>query len=356
MSIVTHGVKYIGSKKTLNPYIIQMINDNCESVKTAIDVFTGTTRVAQALRQNGLQVTTSDLSWASEAYANTFVHNHDNAHLAPIIEELNNLKPQADWITKNYCDVMSTDGNGGVVRVWQEKNGMKADAIRNHIETLTDLEPWERFTLITSLIFALDAVDNTVGVQQAYLKQWCTRSHKDMVLRLPQMIWNPFTSDEPPIGTHIVGNALDNNYPSADLAYLDPPYSAHSYASYYHIWDSITKWDKPEVDLKTNRRADRVTKNDAYDNSFESLFNRKREAAEAFGNVISRLDTRYVLISYNNESLVNQQDLFDLCYQYGNVTIERIDYKRNVMCKIGNMADGAVVQDKNQELLILIEK
>lgn len=352
--IQTYGIKYIGSKKTLNGYIIELIHSNCVNVDKAIDVFTGTTRVAQALRQNNIKTFTSDLSWASEAYAHTFVHNQDNTHLQPKIDDLNNLEGVTGWITEHYCDVLSKDGNEGVIRVWQSKNGKKADSIREHIETLS-LEPWEKITLITSLIFALDAVDNTVGVQQAYLKNWCSRSHKDLTLRLPPMIWDPRFSDPPPIWEHEVGDALKIDYPEADLAYLDPPYSPHSYATYYHIWDSIVRWDKLEVDLKTNRRADRVAKHNLYDSSFESPWNRKSKALDAFEALIDRLCVRYVLISYSSDSLIPQDKLISMCESKGKVTVEQIDYKRNIMCQIGNHSGNEFVT-KNQELLILIEK
>lgn len=83
----TYGVKYLGSKNKIIRFIIDMIGDEHLHVDDAIDVFTGTTRVAQALRQGNRIVHTSDLSWASEAYAYTFVHNRNNHHLQKYIGE-----------------------------------------------------------------------------------------------------------------------------------------------------------------------------------------------------------------------------------------------------------------------------
>lgn len=345
--IKSHGIKYIGSKKTLNDHIINLICDECSDIKTVIDVFTGTTRVAQALRRQGYKVTTSDLSWASEAYAYTFVHNKSNLHLRKYITELNALQPIVGWITNNYCDVISKDGTP--VMVWQEDNGMKADAIREKIDEY-DLDYWEKMTLITSLIFALDAVDNTVGVQQAYLKDWCIRSYNPLKLKLPEMLWNPIIDEELPIDEHHVGNALEIDYPEADLAYLDPPYSPHQYSTYYHIWDSIVRWDKPDVALATNRRADRTSGK----NELISAWNRKADALDAFGQLIDRLKTRYVLVSYSSDSIVPIEDLIALCETKGKTTVKAIDYKRNIMCRIGNQSNEDFVTE-NQELLILIK-
>jgi adenine-specific DNA-methyltransferase len=342
--IETQGVKYIGSKDKLLKYIVETTKQ-LNNVKSSIDVFTGTTRVAQAFKQLGHTVITSDLSWASECYSQTFIGNENNKHLQEVINELNQTTPIDGWITKCYCDVKS-DGN--IVRVWQKKNGMKADAIRDKIDML-DLQGWEKATLITSLIFALDAVDNTCGIQQAYLKGWCSRSYNDLILKLPRAEGNPK-------GKHITGNALKIEYPQADLAYLDPPYSEHSYATYYHIWDSIARWDKPDVGLKTNRRMDRVARTNEFDAEMISDWNKKDKALEATEALIERLPVKYVMLSYNNEGIIDENDLFKMLGKEKTNIIE-IDYKRNIMSQIGNATlYKKEFKTANKEYIITIEK
>ena len=186
----TFGVKYIGSKKDLLPYISELASKL--NTRSAIDVFTGTTRVAQSLRGRGIRTTTSDLSWASTCYANTYVHNADNSQLAEFITRMNALPGEAGWLTQNYTGeepqtALRSDG-----RCFQAKNAMRADAARDYIDTLLIL-PWERHTLITGVIRALDAVDNTVGVQQAYLKEWCKRSFNDIEFKLPYCNTGPIS-------------------------------------------------------------------------------------------------------------------------------------------------------------------
>lgn len=345
----TTGIKYIGSKNSLLDQIVALVKERVPLPPgrrpTMIDAFTGTTRVAQAFRQQGWATQTSDLSWASEVYAKTFLQTNSTAHLAPVIERLNQIKPKKGWLTTNYCDAVSAKGT--VVRVWQPHNGSKADAIRDEISKL-QLSDQDKAVLITSVILALDKVDNTVGIQQAYLKEWCTRSFNDMVLLPPPVA----TMESPPPSKHYVGNALEITYDAADLAYLDPPYSSHTYFSYYHIWDSIARWDKPEVGLSTNRRIDRVAKSDDYDASMVSLWNSKTHALKAFETLMRKLPVRYLLISYNNESLVPIDELIALCRRIGKTHVQEIDYKRNVMAQIGNGVAGAT---RNIEYLILVE-
>ena len=72
-NIETKGVRYLGSKNKIIPLIVEVIESLDLKDKTFIDVFTGTTRVAQAFKSLGYTVTTSDLSWAAEAYSHAMI-------------------------------------------------------------------------------------------------------------------------------------------------------------------------------------------------------------------------------------------------------------------------------------------
>jgi len=348
----TSGIKYIGSKFNLLEPIMNIVKKYIRPPPgrrpSMIDVFTGTTRVAQAFRQEGWDTQTSDLSWASECYAKTFLQTNDNSKLEPLIESLNEIAPKTGWLTKHYCDARTPEGN--VVRVWQQANGRKADAIRDSIESKSKkLSIQEKATLITSLIFGLDKVDNTMGIQQAYLKTWCKRSYNPLKLVLPKVV----KMAKPPKSKHYVGDCLEIDYESADLAYIDPPYSSHTYFSYYHIWDSIARWDKPEVGLKTNRRIDRITASEEYDDSMDSPWNSKIHALEAFKQLFPRLPATYLLVSYSNESLVPIEDLIKLARKFGKIAVEEIDYRRHIMSQT---SQGEIGEKRNKEYLILIKK
>jgi adenine-specific DNA-methyltransferase len=349
----TCGVKYIGSKAALLGEITSFVTQQlpADSEKTLIDVFTGTTRVAQAFRSQGWSVTTSDLSWASEAYANAFVMRtaESGERVSGLLGTLKALEGNGDWITEKYCDVIAADG--GIVKMWKPENGKKADTIRNKIaewELAGEITHHEAMILTTCLIVALDKVDSSVGVQQAYLKNWAARASNAL-----DLLDLPFNNG--PVGKHIVGNALTNNYEPATVAYLDPPYSAHSYATYYHIWDSITRWDKPSVGLKTNRRIDRVSGSEQ-DESMNSLWNSKRTALKAFMDLIDRLPVKFVVISYNDESLVPLETLEASLKEKYTITVKKIPYKRNIMAQIGNGSEAETHKTENHEVLIWLVK
>ena len=85
------------------------------------------------------------------------------------------------------------------------------------------------------------------------LKKWAGRSFNDLELRMPSLHNAPASR---PCKAY-QGDALINSAKiSADVAYLDPPYNQHKYLGNYHIWESLVKWDKPEVYGVARKRVD----------------------------------------------------------------------------------------------------
>lgn len=361
----TVGVKYIGSKQALLGNILAFITEKHPTPGRLIDVFTGTTRVAQAFRAAGWTVETSDLSWASEAYAHAFLLRtpESGTRIPSLIARLRVATETATtpgWLTEHYCEATAVDDPTTRIQMWTRTNGLRADAMRDAIaawEATGEISHHEAMILVAALILALDKVDSSVGVQQAYLKSWAARALNPLDLQdLPA----PVTA--PPAVAHHVGDCLSVTYGAADIAYIDPPYSAHSYATYYHIWDSITRWDKPAVGLKTNRRIDRVARSDEFDADMVSAWNSKRTALAAFIRLVERLPVRAAVVSYNDESLVPLETLVTaLRERWPDTEVRSIAYRRNVMCKIGNAAGGgggtkADAKTDNTEVLIWVPK
>jgi adenine-specific DNA-methyltransferase len=137
-------------------------------------VFAGTTRVGQAFRARGWSVQSSDLSWASEAYSHAFLlRTADSAPRIPtLLAELRAIAPHAGWITANYAEAPAVADPTTRICMWKRANGERADAIRDMIanwESTGYINHHEAMILVACLIFALDRVDSSVGVQQAYL-------------------------------------------------------------------------------------------------------------------------------------------------------------------------------------------
>lgn len=363
--VKTYGVQYLGSKAKIVDYIASIAEK--EKSKTVIDVFTGTTRVAQTFKKRGMKVITSDLAEASSVYASAFINSSDNTHLKGYIDEMNNLKGYKGWITENYSGGDDYDSPKGDGRYVYPTNAMKADAARDYIETLS-LSKEDKNILVCSIIFALNQVNNSVGQQQAYLKEWCDRSKNDIQFELPPSIKGPK-------GYHYEGDCFKIQYPDADLAYLDPPYThTVAYHTYYHIWDSIALWDKPETRGKANRRVDRVKRGEGWREQYNESFTdipwydiknqdniTQNKAYQAFETMVSdklsHIDK--ILISYSNESIVSKEDMIKLLSKYGECYLFEVDHKRMVMGAIGYSKKDKKIYKSNPnvtEYLFLLKR
>lgn len=353
----TQGIKYAGSKLKILPYIVEIISD-LKDVKKVLDGFTGTTRVAQAFAQLNYDVTANDISAWSEVFANCYLKsNKPDEFYQDIISHLNSLKGYGGWYTKHYGGELTGDDK----RPFQVKNTRKLDAIRDEIEKL-NLEWVDKCVILASLIYALDSVDSTLGHYVAYLAKWSPRSHNNLILKLPKRF--KCEGSHTVIRSDIFDTISDDSY---DLAYFDPPYGSNNekmppsrvrYASYYHIWTTIIKHDKPTVFGKVNRRED------SRDSVAASIFEEFRKdsnglfvAMQALRKLIKETKARYILLSYSSGGRATKQELNDIINEYGKMLkVVEIDYKKNVM---GNMCwtnEWINSDGKYHEYLFLMEK
>jgi adenine-specific DNA-methyltransferase len=308
-------IKYLGSKRTLVPLIAELTA--ASGAKTALDLFTGTTRVAKALKESGLSVTAVDSASYSKVFSDTWIAldaaSIDQRELSEAIAALADLKPVAGYFTESFCVN---------ARYFQPHNGERIDAIRSEIER-SYKDTWLYAPLLTSLILAADKVDSTTGMQMAYLKNWSKRSFGDLKLRDPGLLGG--------IGFSHMGNASEiiSSLPEMDLAYLDPPYNQHRYFGNYHIWETLVRWDAPETYGIANKRVDvRGGEN-------RSEFNSKRTMPAAIRDLVNNVRAETLILSYNNESWLSREELVEICRVKGKVEVLDVDFQRYIGSQIG---------------------
>ena len=360
----TEGIKYAGSKLKILPYILQMVRH--VGAKTVLDGFSGTTRVSQALAKTGCDVICNDLAVWSEVFGTCYLLNEKPAeHYAPIIQHLNSLPPVDGWFTEHYgghpnkgCAIQSD----GSKKPWQIHNTRKLDAIRQEIERL-DIDSVDKAVLLTSLMLALDRVDNTLGHFASYLKDWSPRSYDHMHLKIPAMF--------PSTGHHRVSRQdIFDLLPelNVDLAYYDPPYGSNNekmppsrvrYSAYYHVWQSVCLYDEPPVFGRAMRRQD--TSDRATGSVFEDFRrseNDKFVAVEAIENLIRDTQAKWVILSYSSGGRATAQELDSILRANGELTkVVSIDYYKNVMANMTWVNQWISESEQpNREFVFLLKK
>jgi adenine-specific DNA-methyltransferase len=333
-------IKYLGSKRLLASVLGDIAT--AAGARTALDLFTGTTRVAQEFKRRGIEVTAVDCATYAEVLAQCYIATDatavDKDRLAQALDELGALPGVAGYFTETFCIAS---------RYFQPKNGARVDAMRDAIEARYVGDPLYP-VLLTALMLAADRVDSTTGLQMAYLKQWAARAHNDIELRAPELLAGS--------GVAMHGDAMSliDVVPHVDLAYLDPPYNQHRYFTNYHVWETLVRWDAPEHYGIACKRID------ARDDDTHSPFNGKASMPAALRSVISRTRADVVVVSYNNESWVTPTDIEHWLKDSGHADVAMLafDSKRYVGAQIGihNPAGqkvGAVSHLRNTEYIFV---
>lgn len=356
----TEGIKYTGSKKEILPKILEITKKY--NIKSILDGFSGTTRVSQMYKKNGYDVDANDISIYSKVFGDCYlVNNKPKSYYIDKINHLNNIPVFNGWFTENYGGVVTDNPNGNAIQVdgkkspWQKHNTMKLDAIRKEIDIISE-DDIEKSVLLTSLILALDKVDNTLGHQVAYLKHWSKRSYNNLTLKVPELIVGSgsYNSSSADIFT------IDKEY---DLIYLDPPYGTNNkkmptsrvrYQSYYHIWSTIIRNDEPELVGASKRRYE--FSSDKIPGAISDFESTDYEVVKKSISDLMKLNSRYFLFSYNNKSKIPIPDLVKIFDENNLIEVLQFSHKENVMKHMKK--DSKWVEDvsDNFEYLFLIEK
>ena len=340
-------IKYLGSKRLMLPAILDAIDSLAlGACPTVLDLFSGTSRVGHALKRRGSRVIACDHNSYAHTLAACYVQSDDEhidaAHR--LIDEFNALAPTGGYFTETFC-VCS--------RFFHPKNGARVDAIRDEIER-KGLEPELKAIVLTSLMEAADRVDSTTGVQMAYLKAWAPRAQNDLLLRVPDLLARP-------LGGMCEAHRMDAfdaaRSVEADVAYIDPPYNQHSYLGNYHVWESLVRWDKPEVYGVACKRVDVRQR--------QSVFNSRPAFAGALTRLFNSLRCKALVVSFSDEGFITRDNLQQLLQSLDGATAVvrtlNVDYKRYVGAKIGiynpqGQKVGRVGHLRNTETLFIVTR
>ena len=360
----TQGVKFAGSKRQLLGHILKLVKQT--GAKSVLDGFAGSTRVSQALAKTEHRVVSNDVSVWTKVFASCYLLNRDSRNrYAELIGHLNSLPPKNGWFTQHYGGLTNggrSTQQDGLKRPWQIHNTRKLDAIREEIDKL-GLPSLDKSVAITSLILALDRVDNTLGHFVSYLKDWSPRSFQQLRLEVPQLFANE------PAHTVYRGDVFDVADMDVDLAYYDPPYGSNNekmppsrvrYASYYHLWTTVCLNDQPELVGKAQRRKDcsDIVATSVFEEFRRNTATGRFFVIEAIEKLIQQTTARWIVLSYSSGGRATAEELNEVLRKNGEIVdMVQVDHRRNVMAQMRWTNDWIpATQSANQEFLFLIEK
>ncbi|HEY0053175.1 MAG TPA: DNA adenine methylase, partial [Caulobacteraceae bacterium] len=275
-------IKYLGSKRVLLDRITGVVRQLLPDGGFVTDLFSGASRVGHALKGAGFQVHANDHNAYAHALATCYVQADRELYeplMKVVLEDLAAVTPEPGWFTRTFCEE---------ARFFTPENGALIDAMRGRIEAM-GLEPVLKAVALTALMEAADRVDSTAGLQMAYMKTWAARALKPLSLRMPAM--------QPWVGRPCLATCADAEdiapHIDCDLVYLDPPYNQHSYLGNYHVWESLVRWDQPEVYGVARKRVDVRER--------KSAFNSRPGIAPALKSVVEAVRAPNLIVSFSDE-------------------------------------------------------
>lgn len=330
-------MRFIGGKSKLLHNINSVIETEIPFVESVLDIFAGSGVVSNSLKEKGYRLISNDFLYFSYVLSRAaIVINRKPAFTKLGIKDpiayLNNLSFSEAGVDLNDCFVyLNYSPNENCSRMYfQPDNALKIDIIRLTIEKWHNeslISDNQYFYLLAALINAVPFVSNITGIYAAYLKYWDERTYKKLQLETP-IITNNGKKNES------YNADFTNLLPKkCDLLYADPPYNAREYLPNYHILETIARYDYPEIHGVTGMRNYDLQK---------SVFCKKSTVASAFETLIRDCQSKYILISYNNEALLSTSELTEICQTYAvgdSFKLFEYDYRR-YKNKIPNNTEG----------------
>lgn len=298
--------RYIGSKAKLTEWIMSTIVANTHNVHTFCDLFAGTGTVSHCAINMFDRVIVNDFLFSNNVIYKAFFGpgKWDEDKLYEIIARYNALNPEE--LKDNYFSL----NFGG--KFYEYNLSKQIGHIRQDIENIrSTLTEKEYCILLATLIYNIDKLANTVGHFDAYIK----KPIKKQTLRM--RLIDAQANDKVEIYQRDA-NGLAREI-SPDVVYIDPPYNSRQYCRFYHLYETLVKWNKPALygtALKpTPENMSRYCTS---------------KAVNAFEDLVAHLRTRYLVVSYNNtyhskskssENKISLEDIQRILEMCGNTEV-----------------------------------
>ena len=267
-------MRYLGNKTKLLPEIDSLLWQHAELSQNPVllDVFAGTGAVSKHFKSH-FRVLSNDYM----TYSFHLLNGHALCHQQPkfkklpisgdVLNHLNQLKGKRGFITDEYSCAES---------------------------------------VIACLIEAVSKIANIGAIYDGYFKFWEKRSHQPLTLVHPQ--FSPNASDNQAY-QHLVEEWIIQPEIQGDVAYIDPPYGSRSYASRYHLLETIARYDEPEIKGKVGVRIDVANK--------KSIFGLKKTAYDSFDFLLKHIQAKNIILSYSSDGVLSQEEIATLMKTHG---------------------------------------
>ena len=295
------------------------------------ELMAGTNSVMYALKEKRC-VYANDIQYYSYIIANALIKNNSEtiSSKKAILElynnyELNRKMKYFNFFVKNYSDTYFSFGQCEEI-----------DSIRYAIEKVNNND--RKCLYLVSLMYAMCICQSTSGHFAQYLpsdnprlKSIREKSIFDVFLKkcddFQDIVFNKY--DNKCFNKNYIDLINEKWFDKVSLVYIDPPYTTEQYSRFYHVLETVCKYDNPNLEYKGLYRTDR----------FNSPFSLRTQAFKEFDKLLSVLSkkNKKIVISYSTKGIVKEYELEYLIKKYfKNCKIKKTSYKHSTQGK-GNI-------------------
>ena len=334
--LTTQIITYLGNKRRL----ISNIEKEVESIENKLgktklicaDLFSGSGVVARMLKRHSSNLIVNDLENYSQLINSCYLINKNEypqnfcTELRSEIENLCSIEKIPGIITQNYAPQNDNNILKGERVFYTHENAVLIDTYRNLIDKIVTEENLKKFFL-APLITEASIHVNTSGVFKGFYKDKYTgigcfgATGKNALNRifgkieLKEPVFSNYSSQLEIYKRDSV--ELSKELKELDITYLDPPYNQHPYGSNYFMLNLIIK-NKLDVEIS---KISGITQD-----WNRSAFNKPYSALKSMEEIISNLQSKFVIISYNSEGFITFSEMSEMLKKYGKLKTVEIKY------------------------------
>lgn len=335
----------MGSKREILSYIDKAVEELQVNSSCFCDLFSGTAVVSAAFLDR-YDVISNDIQQYSSVFANTYssniAENVDEGFCEIVarkaeclVNEFYNKFPQYQFDYSNIRDYEDlTDIEKRQQRLieenfdlgfslfaknysgtyWSYEQCVWIDSIRAVAEDYKDSDGY--YAILSALIFAMSYTTQSTGHFAQY-REVTRQNVEDILLYRKKDILSIFVKKLNEL--LLLLNTTPNHsmtvttldyldclriVPEESIIYADPPYSAVHYSRFYHVIETLVRYDHPHLEYKGRYRDDR----------YQSPFDKRKEVINAFELLFKAVDERksHLILSYSDNGLVKYNDLLEI--------------------------------------------
>lgn len=324
-------ITYIGNKRKLLIEISDVIDDIIEknpSFTSCLDAFSGSGIVSRLLRSKGFVVYANDLEDYTLPINRAFLTLTKDPLSDADYQLLNSINSTSvAYFSKHYAPQNTNAPDLKNERLfYSRENAVFIDGV------LETIQPWtqdKKDAVLASLLYRMSKNINTSGVMKGFYNGFGGPKAQNLGRILDKIIIKPINYIDKPTGVVFQSKAeelfVKTNCPPVDISYLDPPYNGHQYSSNYHLLNSAVKYDFYDPGHPTEKKSKVGIRKDHN----RSDFCYKDKAKTSFESLFKTLQSKYLILSYNNEGLLTVDEIKDLLKsRSSDISILSKDYKK----------------------------